>query len=176
MSPMSSKLLHKGLALLCVAAVHSGCGVQHAVTSRTDGGSIDLGYGTAKRGSNAFSVSEVQISEAEENVYDDIFGYLRDHVPGVEVSPDAGAGGVPHVQVRGVRSIFGEDGEPLFLVDGVEFPQIETLRPDQVHSVRVLKDAAASAYGSRGANGVILITTKVAHEAAERERENKQNR
>ena len=95
MSPMSSKLLHKGLALLCVAAVHSGCGVQHAVTSRTD---------------------------------------------------------------------------------GVECPQIETLRPDQVHSVRVLKDAAASAYGSRGANGVILITTKVAHEAAERERENKQNR
>jgi TonB-dependent SusC/RagA subfamily outer membrane receptor len=83
---------------------------------------------------------------------------------------------VPHVQVRGVRSIFGEDGESLFLVDGVEFPQIETLRPDQVHSVRVLKDAAASAYGSRGANGVILITTKVAHEAAERERENKQNR
>ena len=168
---MSSKLLHKGLALLCVAAVHSGCGVQHVVTSRTDGGSIDLGYGTAKRGSNAYSVSEVQISEAEEN-----FGYLRDHVPGVEVSPDAGTGGVPHVQVRGVRSIFGEDGEPLFLVDGVEFPQIETLRPDQVHSVRVLKDAAASAYGSRGANGVILITTKVAHEAAERERENKQNR
>ena len=98
MSPMSSKLLHKGLALLCVAAVHSGCGVQHAVTSRTDGGSIDLGYGTAKRGSNAFSVSEVQISEAEENVYDDIFGYLRDHVPGVEVSPDAGTGGVPHVR------------------------------------------------------------------------------
>ena len=135
---MPNRLFHKGLPLLCAAAVLSACGVQQAVTGRTDSDSIDLGYGSAKRGSNVYSVSEVQISEAEENTYNDIFGYLRNHVPGVEVSPDAGAGGVPHV--------------------------------------RVLKDAAASAYGSRGANGVILITTKVAHEAAERERENKQNR
>jgi len=173
---MPNRLFHKGLPLLCAAAVLSTCGVQQAVTGGADSDAIDLGYGSAKRGSNVYSVSEVQISEAEENTYNDIFGYLRAHVPGVEVSPDAGTGGVPHVQVRGVRSIFGEDGEPLFLVDGVEFPQIETLRPDQVYSVRVLKDAAASAYGSRGANGVILITTKVAHEAAERERENKRNR
>ena len=80
------------------------------------------------------------------------------------------AGDRPHIQIRGNRSILGNEGEPLYIVDGVEFPQIDILKPDEIYSVRVLKDSAASSYGSRGANGVILFTTKVAQEAAEREK------
>jgi len=110
------------------------------------------------------------VTVAEEQVYRDIFSFLRSKVPGVEVGNTSGGGERPHIQIRGNRSILGNEGEPLFVVDGVEFPQIEIIRPDEVYSVQVLKDSAASSYGSRGANGVIVITTKVAHEAAERER------
>lgn len=147
------------------------CGSSRVVMSnQASGDSIDMGYSSASRNSNAFTVSEVTMTEAEETVYNNIFDYLRNKVPGVEVSNTQMSGDRPHIQIRGNRSILGNEGEPLFLVDGVEFPQIDIIKPDEIHSVRVLKDSAASSYGSRGANGVILITTKIAQEAAEMEK------
>lgn len=154
------------LAMIC------SCGTTKSVPStQTDEESIDMGYTSTSRNSNAFTVSEITMTEAEEQVYNNIYDYLRNKVPGVEVSNTQGAGDRPHIQIRGNRSILGNEGEPLFMVDGLEFPQIEVLKPDEIHSVRVLKDSAASSYGSKGANGVILITTKIAYEAAQRERE-----
>jgi len=132
--------------------------------------SIDIAYGTVSRDNNAMTVDKVNVNQVDEVIYDDIFDFLRGKVPGVEVGYASGVGERPHIQIRGRRSILGNEGEPLFLVDGVEYIQIESIQPEEIHSVQVLKDAAASAYGSRGADGVILITTKVAHEAAERER------
>jgi len=125
-----------------------------------------IGFGTSPKNNLAFTVSEVKSTQADEDMFDNIFDYLRNKVPGVEVSNTVYAGEVPHIQIRGRRMI-NEDaqGEPLFLVDGVEYPDISVLLPREVYSVQVLKDAAASAYGSRGANGVIMFTTKVAHEA-----------
>jgi len=140
---------------------------------RTDEETIDMGYSSTSRNSNAFTVSEVTMTEAEEQTFNNIFDYLRNKVPGVEVSNTRSASDRPHVQIRGTRSILGNESEPLFIVDGVEYPQIDVIRPDEIYSVRVLKDSAASSYGSKGANGVILITTKVAHEAEERERAEK---
>ncbi len=131
---------------------------------------MNVGYGAASRDGNAMTVSEVRMTDAEELVFNDIFAYLRNKVPGVEVGNTSGADERPHIQIRGNRSITGNDGEPLFVVDGVEFTQIENIRPDEIYSVQVLKDSAASSYGSRGANGVIVFTTKVAHETAVRER------
>ena len=157
-----------------VLAVAVSCGTtKSSVSSQTDADAIDMGYASTSRNSNAFTVSEVTMTEAEEQTYNNIFDYLRNKVPGVEVSNTQSASDRPHIQIRGNRSILGNQGEPLFIVDGVEYPQIDTIRPEEIYSVRVLKDSAASSYGSKSANGVILITTKVAHEAAERERAEK---
>jgi len=158
------KFVYPFLTLLLVS-----CGTSRnaATLDRTQ---VDVGYGSVSRENNAMTVSEVRMTEEEEIVYDDIFSYLRSKVPGVEVGNSSGAGDRPHIQIRGNRSILGNEGEPLFVVDGVEYPQVETLRPADVYSVQVLKDSAASSYGSRGANGVIVITTKTAHDAEDRER------
>jgi TonB-dependent SusC/RagA subfamily outer membrane receptor len=157
------------LVLYPLLAVIVSCGTakEAAVFDR---GEMNVGYMNESRENNALTVSEVRVTGAEEQIFKDIFEYLRNKVPGVEVGNTSGAGDRPHVQIRGNRSITGNEGEPLFIVDGVEYPQIENIRPEEVYSVQVLKDSGASSYGSRGANGVISITTKVAHEAEERER------
>lgn len=135
---------------------------------------VDMGYGQVSRNSNALTVSEAEMSDAQENTYRDIFDFLRNNVPGVEVSNTTFAGDVPHIEVRGRRSINEADqGEPLFLLDGVEYPEIQNLRPEEIHSVQVLKDSGASAYGSRGANGVIMFKTKFAYEAEQAEQARK---
>ena len=64
-----------------------------------------MGYGQVSRNSNALTVSEAEMSEAQENTYRDIFDFLRNNVPGVEVSNTTFAGDVPHIEVRGRRSI-----------------------------------------------------------------------
>ncbi len=158
------------IILLGSVALLVCCAASRTLSSGNRDDEMNVVYGTVDRNSNALTVSEVSVSEAEEQVYSDIFSYLRNKVPGVEVGNTSGAGQRPHIQIRGNRSLLGDEGEPLFLVDGVEYSQIETIRPDEIHSVQVFKDSGASSFGSRGANGVISITTKVAHEAAERER------
>ena len=158
------------LTMCSLLAVIVSCGTARD-TAVSERGEINMGYVNASRENNALTVSEVKVTEAEEQIFKDIYEYLRNKVPGVEVGNTSGAGERPHIQIRGNRSITGNDGEPLFIVDGVEYPQIENIRPEEVYSVQVLKDSGAASYGSRGSNGVISITTKVAHEAAERERE-----
>jgi TonB-dependent SusC/RagA subfamily outer membrane receptor len=165
---LSESVFHIVFAVGTLVLVAS-CGASRTVAPQ-DRTLMDVGYGSVSREDNAMTVSEVKMTEMEENVYNDIFSYLRNKVPGVEVGNTSGAGDRPHIQIRGTRSILGDDGEPLFVVDGVEFPQVETIRPDEIYSVQVLKDSAASSYGSRGVNGVIVITTKTAHDAEERER------
>ena len=165
---MKQSLLSIALAAGMLAlSVSCGTSRTSATQERTQ---VDVGYGSVSRENNAMTVSEVKMTEEEGIVYDDIFSYLRSKVPGVEVGSTSGAGDRPHIQIRGERSILGDEGEPIFVVDGVEFPQVEVIRPDEIYSVQVLKDSAASSYGSRGANGVIVITTKTAHDAEDRER------
>ena len=68
------------------------------------------------------------------------------------------------VRIRGVNSITGSN-EPLYVIDGYIGGSIETVSPSDIESLEILKDASASAiYGSRGSNGVVLITTKTGHE------------
>ena len=86
-------------------------------------------------------------------VYTDMYEYLRGRVPGVAVGTDNS------ITIRGVNSI-NLSTEPLILLDGVAITDLSTINPMDVQSVDVLKDASSSIYGARGANGVILITTK----------------
>ncbi len=115
-----------------------------------------------------FAVSMLAISGnvcAQE--YTDIFEYIRGKVPGVQVG-QAGPGSMPSIIIRGIGTN-SEHTQPLFIVDGVQTDNISTINPNDVDSIDIIKDGTASIYGMQGANGVIIVTTKTAVEAARRE-------
>ncbi|MBR1433680.1 MAG: CocE/NonD family hydrolase [Bacteroidales bacterium] len=118
---------------------------------------VNIGYGSTSRKNLTSSVSSVRINRNEISTYSDIYEYLRGRVPGVEVS---GSGANAKIVIRGVATVYGSS-DPLILVDGVQITDLSTVRPGDVKSVEVLKDAASCAiYGVQGANGVILIKTR----------------
>lgn len=118
--------------------------------------SINVGYGYARRKNLTTSVSKVTVNEKELGGYTDIGEYLRGRVPGLTVQKTSD--GYKYT-IRGISTI-NLSSDPLFVVNGSVVNDISYLNPHDIRSVEVLKDASASIYGSRGANGVILITTK----------------
>ena len=119
---------------------------------------IDIGYGSTTREALGFAVDKVEVNDAAVRSYDNIADYLRSRVPGVEVNANG------TVQIRGQKTFTGP-AEALVVVDDVICDNINTINPNQIHSVQVLKDGGSTAiYGNRGGNGVVLITTKMAYE------------
>ena len=166
------------LILALAAAVLCACGSSSKVTNvykaddyKSDAGSINVGYGTVDKSELTYSVNQLDIDEKEIVSYTDIWEYMRGRVPGVTIGP-AEAGQTPSINIRGINSI-NLSTQPLIMVDGVETEDISFLNPNDVGSVSVLKDASASIYGTRGANGVILITTKSAADRDKAEAEAK---
>lgn len=86
---------------------------------------------------------------------------LQGRSSGVQISNTVGApGGDVRIRIRGVNSVLG-DNSPLFVIDGFVGADFNSLNPNDIKSIEVLKDASSTAiYGSRGANGVVLVTTK----------------
>ena len=162
--------MRKILITAAAAAVLCSCGSARIADGRSDYNpdkQINVGYGSVSQEELTYSVSQVDIDEREAVVYSSIWEYMRSRVPGVESGP-AGPGETPDILIRGKSSI-NSPTQPLILLDGNETDDISSLSPSDVASVSVLKDASASMYGSRGANGVILITTKSAKLQAEQE-------
>lgn len=118
--------------------------------------SINIGYGYTRKRSLTTSVSRVSTDEVDISSYQDIGSYLRGRVSGLLVTK---VGGEWKYTIRGVSTINGST-DPLFIVDGIAVQSIDYLNPQDVASVEVMKDGSAAMYGTRGANGVILITTK----------------
>lgn len=118
--------------------------------------SINVGYGYTKKKNLTTSVSKVSVNQGDVAGYTDIAEYLQGRVPGLMVQKTGS--GYKYI-IRGINSI-NASTDPLFVVDGSVVNDISYLNPRDVRSVEVLKDASASIYGSRGACGVILITTK----------------
>ena len=118
--------------------------------------SVNVGYGYTKRKNLTTSVSKVSVRNEDLGGYTDIGEYLRGRVPGLMVQKN---GDTYKYTIRGMNSI-NSPTDPLFIVDGTPVSDINYLNPRDIKSVEVLKDASASIYGSRGACGVILITTK----------------
>lgn len=122
---------------------------------------VDIGYGTAERRDVTKPVSSLGERELERVHVGNVEELLQGRVPGLQVSrlPN----GEFSVRIRGTRSFSG-NGEPLIVIDGIPSISISRglarLSPSDVQQIDVLKGAAATMYGSRGANGVILITTK----------------
>jgi TonB-dependent SusC/RagA subfamily outer membrane receptor len=113
---------------------------------------INIGYGTVKRKDLLTPVGKVDARKDRYAGYSNIYDMLRGEVAGVQVSGNS-------IRIQGASSLMLST-EPLFVVDGSIVSSIADIPPHQVSSVEVLKGSSASIYGSRGANGVILITLK----------------
>lgn len=157
----------KRILIIVSAAVICSCGsAQKAATAQqvpADNGSINVGYDAVNADKLTYSVSQVDTPENEMAAYTSIWDYLRSRVPDIVIG-QASPGSTPDISIRGIGSA-SSSTQPLIMLDGQETSDISFLNPADVASVSVLKDSSASIYGSRGANGVILITTKSAREA-----------
>lgn len=126
---------------------------------------VVVAYGTANKESLTGSVAVIGSSEIEDRPVTSVTGALEGNAPGVQVNSSTGApGSSPSIRIRGFNSFNGSAQSPLYVVDGIVYNgDISEISPADVESMSVLKDAASCAlYGSRGANGVVLITTKKA--------------
>lgn len=122
----------------------------------------NIGYGYQRRTQVTGSISSVNISSLKAAPYTSLAQYLVGRVPGVLVSRDPSNPNGYNIQIRGVNSL-NFQGQPLFVIDGMPVSAETALSmtdPQDIASVDVIKDGTAAIYGSRGANGVILITTK----------------
>lgn len=123
---------------------------------------IVVAYGTSTKSAFTGSASVVNAAELEDRLVTDVTKALSGTVAGVQLQSASGQPGTePVVRIRGVGSI-NAGMDPLYVVDGIPYDGgLRSINPQDVESITVLKDAASAAlYGARGANGVILVTTK----------------
>lgn len=123
---------------------------------------VVIGYGAVKKKDVTGAISSVKSDKIAEVAAGDATQVLQGRVSGLTVQTQSWRPGNPsQVRIRGRRSITA-DQDPLYVVDGIPFVDaISQISPNDIESIEVLKDASATAiYGNRGANGVILITTK----------------
>lgn len=124
---------------------------------------VVVGYGTQKRGDVTGAVSTVDVKKTlTGRPIADVGRGLQGAVSGLNVTiPSGEVGSDPILKIRGVMTSFQGSSAPLILLDNVEIPSIQIVNPNDIASISVLKDAAAaSIYGAKASNGVILITTK----------------
>lgn len=124
---------------------------------------VVIGYGTAKRKDLTGSVGSVDMTDVSKAPVKSIDDALAGRISGVQVvATDGQPGGSANIKIRGANSING-DNTPLYVIDGfpVENFDLNSISMSDIESLDVLKDASATAiYGARGANGVVIITTK----------------
>ena len=122
---------------------------------------VVIGYGTMKRKDLTGAVASVTGEKLAANPVADVTQALQGQLPGVSVtSQDGRPGASMSIRIRGGGSIT-QSNDPLYIVDGIQVSDISDIPADNIESIDVLKDAASTAiYGARGANGVILVTTK----------------
>jgi TonB-dependent SusC/RagA subfamily outer membrane receptor len=110
---------------------------------------IDIGIGTVKRKGLTVPIDEIDGTKSKYASYNSIYDMIRGEVPGVYVTGTS-------IMIRSANSVT-QSTEPLFIVDGVPVTTIDNIQPQMVRSIQILKGSAASIYGVRGSNGVIII-------------------
>lgn len=122
---------------------------------------VVVGYGTVKKANVIGSIAKVNADALEDRPVTRVETALQGQMAGVSVRTTTGTpGGDVTINVRGAASINGQS-TPLYVVDGVPTESLSGINPGDIQSIDVLKDAASAAiYGSRGSNGVVLVTTK----------------
>lgn len=123
---------------------------------------VVVGYGTMRRKDVTSSITTVNAKDLNKGVYTDPAQMLQGKVPGLVVSSTGDPNGSPSITLRGASSLrTGEAMQPYYVIDGIPGVDISMVAPDDIESIDVLRDASATAiYGSKAANGVIMITTK----------------
>lgn len=141
---------------------------------------LNAGYYTVKDKESTGSIARITAEEIERQPISNVLAGMQGRMAGVDIVQDSGApGGAFSIRIRGRNSLRTEGNEPLYIIDGVPYSSetiggistsgdnpsltspLNSINPSDIESVEVLKDADATAiYGSRGANGVVLITTK----------------
>ncbi len=141
---------------------------------------INAGYYNVKDKERTGSISRITSKEIENQPVNNFLSTMQGRMPGVEIVQDSGgAGGGFQIKIRGQNSLRSDANQPLFIIDGIPYSSdpiggtttsgnrpsftspLSSINPADIESLEVLKDADATAiYGSRGANGVVLITTK----------------
>jgi TonB-linked SusC/RagA family outer membrane protein len=123
---------------------------------------VVIGYGTQKKRDITGAISTISAKAIEEKQPVTIFDAIQGAAPGVRVMSGSGAPGEEaDISIRGISTLSDAGIRPLYIVDGVPVKSINDINPKDIQSLEILKDAASAAiYGSRSANGVIIITTK----------------
>lgn len=168
-APENSTLIFSFVGLRTVEHVVHGKSIIN-VTLESDSKELDevmvVAYATAKKYSFTGAASTIKGDEIAKLQTSSISRVLEGTVSGVQSSAASGQPGTDaEIRIRGIGSI-NASSAPLYVVDGVPFDgSVNSINPDDIASMTVLKDAASAAlYGSRGANGVIIITTKQGHQ------------
>ena len=135
------------------------------VTLQEDNQLIDevvvVGYGTMRRKDVTSSITTVKAEDLNRGVFTDPGQMLQGKVPGLVISSTADPNGAPTITLRGASTLRTGAMSPYYVVDGIPGVDISIVAPDDIESIDVLRDATATAiYGSKAANGVIIITTK----------------
>src|SRR5678810_1060633 len=134
---------------------------------------VVIGYTTVKRKDVTGAVGGINQKDIKSRPVDNALQAMQGKVAGVDIGSNERPGTLPSIAIRGVRSlgtttgtvVTGASNDPLFVVDGIPLitGSVDNINPQDIESIDVLKDASATAiYGSRGANGVFIITTKQA--------------
>lgn len=141
---------------------------------------INAGYYSVKNSERTGSISKITAKDIEKQPVTNVLATMQGRMAGVDITQDTGTPGSGfQIKIRGLNSLREEGNEPLYIIDGVPYSSeiigysnttsgiptptspLNSINPNDIESLEVLKDADATAiYGSRGANGVVLITTK----------------
>ena len=135
------------------------------VTMREDNQLLDevvvVGYGTMRRKDVTSSITTVKADDLNKGVYTTPAELLQGKVPGLTITNTNDPNGSGSISLRGASTLRTEAMEPYYVVDGVPGVDLSLVSPDDIESIDVLRDASATAiYGSKAANGVIIVTTK----------------
>ncbi|MGQ7944150.1 SusC/RagA family TonB-linked outer membrane protein [Flavobacterium sp. WC2509] len=141
---------------------------------------INAGYYSVKESERTGSIAKITASDIEKQPVTNVLATMQGRMAGVDIVQDSGSpGGSFSIKIRGQNSLRADGNQPLYIIDGVPYSSetigstttsgtaptmtspLNSINPQDIESIEVLKDADATAiYGSRGANGVVLITTK----------------
>ena len=138
-----------------------------SITLKEDSRTLDelvvVGYGVQRKSDVTGALTRVGAKELNAKPVSNAFEALQGKAAGVDITSNQRPGEIGDIRIRGNRSLDPTLNSPLYVVDGVPLSSggIETLNPRDIESIDILKDASSTAiYGSRGANGVVLVTTK----------------
>ena len=149
-------------------------GVNSSITLHEDNKTLNevvvVGYGTMRRKDVTSSITTVKSEDLNVGVFSDAASMLQGKVAGLVVTSSGDPNGSPSITLRGASSLrTGEAMQPYYVIDGIPGVDISMVAPDDIESIDVLRDATATAiYGSKAANGVIIITTKSGKNGKER--------